>query len=269
MSKIVNKVVVLAVFAMLFMQPASMLAQDDETISNLAKSFPWLSKNAKSKLEAIEQWQQVKARYDEAVAERDSISTKTQNLEKKGNAIVSQLGDVKHKLSELGKNRNTKELYHILDTTVLMLHQGLNDDDFQQSLMLCHRCERLLYERYDEKKVNRAISVLARVENNTKELYDDIFGRLKDYKKKTENLKSALTAANKEGDVRPSPDPDRAESRTEDYKKSFFSELEKTIDTVLLDSDAYPYLHGVLQEAINRKMADPSDNIENLIDEKL
>lgn len=230
------------------------------TTDTLAKAAPWLGKSTLQKLKAIAEWQE---------GETDSLHDAAAREPEKRNGREQAETEKMPSPTQYPDRSQVYDIYSQCDTSIIRLYKDLcGDDELKKlcdALLLLHKYEGVLQKPYNSSEVSRARKAIKLGKEVAPDVYDNIDRRLEQYAAMNENLRYSLSEANGEK-FRPAPDTTRARHMKEEYTKDFFTELEKHLDLTLLDANAYPYLYGILQEAIAVKMNDPSNNIQNLID---
>lgn len=273
-KEILQSVIVVTI---LLFTPITLCGQHSHTgkssLDNVSKSATWLDKDAVQELKNIAEWQEVKSRHNASVSERDSMDRATTNKEQKKGSVIKRQKALQDQLSLMqysnkGEPRPSDYMYSQYDTSILQLHHGLygNPDveKTQDALLLCHKYEQVLSNRYNKKAVDKAREAIKTAKDVIPEVYSNLDDRLRQYAAMSENLRNALNTAN---EIRPEPDATRSQHMVERYTKEFFAEIEKNLDAILLAPDVYPYLYKVLQKAIASKLDDPSNDIKKMIDE--
>lgn len=261
-NRIREKIFVRAlVAALLLVTPPALrgqqIATDRQSSRTLAKAAPWLGKDDCRKLAYIAEWQQKKeSRYNAAIREHDSLKTNGPEQAETQCQPLQNPSPIQYP--------DRSQMYRC-DTAIIRLYQSTcGDADLEcAALLLLHKYEGILQKPYDPVEVSRAREAIKSGKEVAPDVYDDIDRRLEQYAAMNENLRSSLLRAN---DTSIHPDPSRSRYMKDIYTKEFFTELEEHLNPALLDANAYPYLYGILQEAIAAKMSDPSNNIQNLID---
>ena len=194
----------------------------------------WLEKETSNEIKALVSWQQNKDEYDAALAEVDSLQVELAGLE-----------DVNVKL----ENRR-------------LLWQK------QETLLSRQKVDRVLSTRYDKESVEAARESLQDLKNSFGSDYKDMDSRLEMYGSLSEELRRCLSAVD---DLRFVQGLKQVESLSEHQKEKFikedFTKFSELVPAVLLDSRAYPYLHGILEKALKVKLNNPSDGLQDLIDQ--
>lgn len=247
------------VAALLLIAPSTLCGQQTgkQSSRTLAKEAPWLGKDALRKLTYIAEWQQEKeSRYSAALRERNSLKTFANGTEQEETQCPPL-----HNPSPM-QHLDRSQLYNICsrcDTAIIRLYKDLcGDDELKKlcdALLLLHKYEGVLQKPYNSSEVSRAREAIKPGKEVAPDVYDDIDRRLEQYAAMNENLRLSLSKADSASAT--------AYSKERGTER-FFTTLEKHLDPV--DANAYPYLYGILQEAIAVKMSDPSNNIQNLID---
>ena len=260
--------------AVLLALSTSLSAQPSQKdMEKMLKSAPWLDKESQKELETIYGWGKIQAQIDDSLAAIEKLARDSIRMERAKDSLSQRQKWLQTQLKNMtivDKRRNPQIslMYRQYDTMVLICNQGRYGDSIierqQKALLQCHRAENVLNHRYDKGDVEKAQKMMADEKKYVPEVAKDIENRLNRYEALTDNLRDALTRANK---IRPEVDPTRADSRKIAYTKDFFEELGKYIDPVLVSPQGYPYLYGILSKAITEKIKDPSTDIKELIDQ--
>lgn len=230
----------------------------------------WLDETSSEKLQAIAERQEMEKKYNESVAEKESLQDTVNLYARRETDLSDKLKEQQEQLSGLYSDIKGREkgMYTQYDIVILTLHQGLCDPNIeriQQALLVCHNAEKVLSERYDKGNVDKARRQLSTVKGYVPELYKDIECRLAKYGEMTNQLRNTLRVANSDRSIRPEPDPERAPNATKKYQKRFFEKLEKEIYQELKEPDAFPFLYEIMTEAMGAIMDDPSNDLQKTI----
>lgn len=269
---------VMVVLACVVLLPTWLCGQDTKNVKSAPAQGEWSEsklKDAGKQLKEVNEWQAEIDKYEKEKARLDSLKTVAGSRKTKLDSLNDQLKDTQNSLQALFADRKGldwfKQMYQRYDTTLLLqVQERLGDDNAElivKELLTCHRAETLLSVPYDEHRVDEAINNLGKMDGKGKGgLNNEISSRLRHYSEMAENLRSTLetaqevsTCGKKEGNTR----------KTE-CRNDFLKALDK-LDQELLNPKAYPYLHGLLVKAVELKLDDPSNDINeiiNLIDAK-
>ena len=253
-----------------------------EAKTTLDATCGWSEKDlekAGKQLADMNRWQKAIDEFDKENAELEKLNKEADNLASVRKDVEVQLENAQGVLkNDLFSNRGDKDwfkkLYADYDTVMLLQVEGhLGDKESEKivsDLLACHRAEALLSKPYasvSERVVSAAAELDAMAKANDIHLSEKskcskIAERLKDYGRMTEQLKTVLDSVCKmkkveEGD---------ADIIIKNYLEDFYEIIETELDQELFAPDAYPYLYGVLMEALKTKIDDPIKDIKNLID---
>ena len=239
------------------------VTQTDIT-NDILEQASWMDNSSKKKMKDISKWQEQKGEYTKAAIRRDSLEKVSKNLEARQKELTNQQKNIQNQYSGITKGKSAKELYEMYDTTMLLLHKTMCDNDTIDALIACHRAEALLSQKYDSRKTNMALSEMQK--SNAKTLLPDIAkninDRLNNYKQNCDKLRTTLKTIN---DKLPKVNANFSESAKERYIIDFAEQMETNINISLLSPYDYPYLYNIIVEAIKTKKEDPSNNLDNII----
>lgn len=252
--------------------PGSLFGQGISSVSgslnDLRKKANWIDKQVFTELEKISKWETIKKQYNDSIVVRDSLQNKAEVADSIKKSIENKIKERQTLLANyFAEVFQSVQKDFVCDSTILSLHQGIYGDSIlenkQAALLSYVRAKRLFNSAYDSIAVDNARNSLrAQMVDEFSEAISTIDHYLEQYRDLTENLRKALMAANS---IRPEPDPSRSQHMIEKYKKEFFAELSKILDPVILSPRIFPYLHSILNKAIEVKMDNPSNDIEELI----
>lgn len=241
----------------------------DKTISNAT----WLDKDAAKKLKDVVVWQNIEKIYNDTVSSLQWWQKELRNAYDKKSRTDEMAKSFQLQLFSMQydgeKKRSDEQMFDDYDRSILLLHQGVYGNDFverqQQALLICHKAESALFDKYSEASVNNALYELGAVKDILPSVCNDIIIRLKNYKTMTNVLKTMLEEAEKTNKDQLSNDlPDISLERfTRDYFKVLQNRLSN--NPSLLDPHQYPYLYAILKEVMMTKLDDRRNNIDNLI----
>lgn len=275
MKKFVQ-IIPFALMAVLLVLPSRAFCQkknQEENADNVLKAAEWLDKNSKEQLKKIIEWQNVKKRLDVA---RQSKKNKEDEYHKANSEKITKQKErdtFKSHLAEISRdkarqNRDENQMFADYDTAVIILHRGYFDDDSiearQQALLVYHRAERALFEKYDARSVNSALGMIEKYKTLLPSAYESLSQRLRNYEDETSKLYDILIEA-EEKDKEYLNDS-LAPNSVERYTHSYFALLQEKLNPTLLDPDAYPYLHSILMEILETKWVDRRITINEQID---
>lgn len=253
--------------------PGSLFGQGISSVSgsldDLRKKANWIDKQVFTELEKISKWEAIKKQYNDSIVVRDSLQNKAEVSDSIKKSVENRIKERQTLLANnLAKVFQSAQKVFPCDSTILSLHQGMYGDSIlenkQVALFSYVRAKRLFNSAYDSIAVDNARNSLkAQMTDEFSEAFSTIDRYLEQYRDLTENLRKALMTAN---GIRPEPDASRSQHMIEKYKKEFFTELGKILDPVILSPNIYPYLHTILNKAMEVKKEDPSNDIKELIE---
>lgn len=229
-------------------------------------------KDAGKHLKEMNDWQAAINEYETEEAERVRLETEAGKKEAEQNGMDGQLKETQRMIQSLCSERKErdwfKKMYAEYDTTLLKQVKGHFGDEKSEKvveeLMACHRAEALLSFPYNAARVNNASEVLKSMEKEGKAgLNQNIASRLDRYKEMTDLLREILLKAQE--DIKACEKNDSETILKPQYRNTFCNTIASKLDPSLFDPQSYPYLYGALMEALETKMDDPSNKIDNII----
>lgn len=240
----------------------------------LGDSITKLNKNYLLQLEDLGIWRDLEKKYNDSVEMLKTLKEEVSQRERELGTRKDRQSGI-HKAMAILHITNTKErsfddMYKLYDTLTLKRMQGLGDkktEETMNALLVCHRAEAVLSNRYDINKVNKARAELAEVLKKTNSgIAKDISNRLNQYSMMTDSLKTLLTDVNN-GRVK-TINPDRSATVFNVQVTSAFKNIEGRLNPKLLSiPSAYPYLTKVLLKAMNAIKEEPCQDIQDIINE--
>lgn len=266
--------------------PSWLYGQDASKEKASEGKYEWNVKELKEAGEHLEEmnaWQAAINEYEREESERERLDRIASETESQRDKLQDQLSKVQGMLQDLCSDRTErdwfKRMYERYDTTLLIQLKGhFGNEESEQivdDLLACHRAEALLSVPYDEARVIRASKKLHEMEGNDKAgLNYSIASQLDRYREMTANLRDVLLAAKNDEVVKKAEqEPNSSSVLIERARESFFRVIEGKEDGIqvklapsLLDPKVYPYLYGILMEAMETKYADPGKKIDDLIE---
>lgn len=228
-------------------------------------------KDAGKHLKEVNDWQAAINEYEMEEAERVRLETEAGKKEAERDRMDGQLKEAQRMIQSLCSEKKErdwfKKMYAQYDTTLLLQVKGHFGDEKSEKvveeLMACHRAEALLSFPYNAARVTKASEVLKSMEKEGKAgLNQNIASRLDQYKEMTDNLREILLEAQEA--IKLSAKGASSLLKNQD-RETFCNTIASKLDPSLFDSQSFPYLYGVLMEALETKMDDPSNKIDNII----
>ena len=240
-------------------------SQSIKSIENLEKATSWIDNTSVNELKAIAEWYEIKVKYENSVAQRDSLRFELGRCDSIKNALSNRQKEIQNVLSTIFNGQVGQ--MHKCDTTMLLRHKGLYCDStfesMQDVLISCRRAEEVLFVKYDKESVDKARKTIELAKSIFPKEYAELDSRLEQYGALTESLRNALIKADTLD--RLSPTEELSSSSTERYTRRFFDKLAENLNPNLLVPSNYPYLYGVLTKAMAVVIDDPRKNIADLI----
>lgn len=249
-----------------------MSSQSVKVIDSLAKATTWIDNTSVKELKEISKCYLVKVKYDNSIAQRDSLKCELQRFDSIKSTLSNRQRELHNALSTIFNGRTISQggqMYSRCDTTILLRHQGLYGDStvesMQEALFACRRAEGVLSVRFDNKNVDRARKAIESAKTILPREHAELDRRLEQYGMLTDSLRHALIIADTLDKLNSTEE--LSSSSTERYTRRFFDKLAENVNPLLLSTSEYPYLYGILTKAMAIIMDDPRKSIAELIDE--
>ena len=246
--------------------------QTRKYIDSLANTTTWIDKETGKKLNAVVDYQELKAIHDASVAQHDSLKREFVSCESMKNVLISRQNELRKSLATIYSDRtkqNADRAYLKCDTTILIRHEGLYGDSIiecmQKALLAYHRAEHVLSERYDQGNVEKARESLEKAKAYLPEECAELDRRLEQYGALTEDLRNTLIKADTLDRFEPAEE--LSSSSINRYTERFVNKLAENMNPSLLVPCKYPYLYDILTKAMSVMMDDPRKEIAELIEE--
>lgn len=240
-------------------------------IDSLANTSKWIDNDTKKELKAINGYQEIKVMYDQSLAQYDSLKRESERCDSIKNVLLCRQNELRNHLKSIYSSGSKPKTFLKCDTTLLIHHEGLYGDNEtecqQKALLVYHRAEAVLSERYDKGRVEKAREALESVKTYLPDECAELDRRLEQYGARSDSLRSALKGADPLDRLDPTKYKDLASYSLENYTKQFIDKLAEKLYPELLVPSEYPYLYDILSKAMSVIMDDPRNDITELIEE--
>lgn len=263
---------VIAMATVLLLGGTSANGQNQKSIDSLTSVTTWIDKETGKELNAIVEYQEIKAKHDASVAQLDSLKRESVRCDSTKSAFIRRQNEYQRGFASIYSSRTkpkAERLYLQCDTTILLRHEGLYGDSLiecmQKALLAYHRAESVLSVRYNKGSVEKVRETLETAKEYLPDECAELDRRLEQYGTLTESLRNALAEADTLD--RLNPTEELSSSSTERYTRRFFDKLAEHLNPTLLVSGEYPYLYDILAKAMSAIMDDPRKDIAELVEE--